>query len=65
MASNDITGDSLISKVTTDKYRIGYDAIFNKAKCERCGKVTDGIHTCTKKEEYDRQERTNSKTEAG
>lgn len=52
MASNDITGDSLISKVTTDNYRKGYEIIFNKHKCERCGKTLfeDHIHTCTPKE---------------
>jgi len=49
---NDITGDSIMSKVTNDKYRDGHAAIFNKVKCERCGKVLfeDGIHTCTPKE---------------
>lgn len=49
---NDITGDKLISKVSNDKYRDGYAAIFNKDKCERCGKTLfeDSIHTCTPKE---------------
>ena len=46
---NDITGDSLISKVSNDKYRDGFAAIFNKHECERCGKTLfeDSIHTCT------------------
>lgn len=49
---NDVTGDSIMS---TDKYRDGHAAIFNKAKCERCGKTlapagTYHIHTCTPKE---------------
>jgi len=49
---NDITGDSIMSKPSTDKYRDGHVAIFNKVKCERCGKTLfgDGIHTCTPKE---------------
>jgi hypothetical protein len=48
---NDITGDSLISKVSNDKYRDGFAAIFNKHKCERCSKTLfeDSIHTCTPK----------------
>lgn len=29
-ARNDITGDSLVSRVTTDDYRNNYDAIFRK-----------------------------------
>ena len=48
---NDITGDSIMSKTTTDKYRDGYAAIFNKDKCERCGKplFEDAVHACTPK----------------
>ena len=52
-AKNDITGDRIISKASNDKYRDGHAAIFNKPKCERCGKVLKGeghIHTCTPKE---------------
>lgn len=51
-AKNDITGDSMISKASNDKYREGYAAIFDRAKCERCGKTLfeDSIHTCTPKE---------------
>ena len=45
---NDVTGDSIISKTNTDKYRDGFAAIFNKDKCPRCGKT--GVHTCTPKE---------------
>lgn len=29
---NDITGDALVSKETTDAYREGYDRIFGKGK---------------------------------
>lgn len=52
-AKNDITGDSIMSKVSNDKFRDGYAAIFNRDKCERCGKVLfeDHIHTCTPKQE--------------
>jgi hypothetical protein len=51
-AKNDITGDSIVSKTNSDKYRIGYEVIFNKDKCERCGKTLfeDSIYTCTPKE---------------
>lgn len=51
-AKNDITGDSIMSKPSTDKYRDGHAAIFNKAKCERCGKTLfkDHLHTCTPKD---------------
>ena len=45
---NDITNDSIMSRTTTDKFRDGYAAIFNKDKCPICGKT--GIHTCTPKE---------------
>lgn len=30
MSINDITGDSIISKIPTDKYRDNYDMIFRK-----------------------------------
>ena len=54
-AKNDITGDKLISKINNDKFRDGYETIFNKDKCKRCGKTlapagTYHIHTCTPKE---------------
>ena len=53
---NDITGDSIMSKPSIDKYRDGHAAVFNKAKCERCGKTLAPagmyhIHTCTPKED--------------
>jgi hypothetical protein len=32
---NDVTGDALRSRVTTDKYRDGYDAIFGKTTLDR------------------------------
>lgn len=46
---NDITGDDIISKINNDKYRDGFAAVFNKPKCDRCGKTLfeDSIHTCT------------------
>jgi hypothetical protein len=49
---NDITGDSIVSKTNTDKYRDGFAAIFNRDKCERCGKTLfeDHLHTCAPKE---------------
>jgi len=34
MSKNDITGDSIITKNTTDKYRDGWDRIFGKKKSE-------------------------------
>jgi len=51
-AKNDITGNSIVSKTNSDKYRAGYEVIFNKDKCERCNKTLfeDSIHTCTPKE---------------
>lgn len=30
VAKNDVTGDSIMSKVSTDKFRTGFDAIFKK-----------------------------------
>ena len=55
-AKNDITGDSIVSKISNDKYRTTYEVIFNKDKCERCGKTLfeDSTHTCTPKEINDR-----------
>lgn len=52
---NDVTGDSIISKTNTDKYRDNFETIFNRNTCERCGKTlapkgTYHIHTCTPKE---------------
>ena len=32
MATNDITGDIIRSKVVSNKYSIGWDAIFNQQK---------------------------------
>lgn len=37
MATNDITGDRLVSKAPTDTYRNNYDAIFSVKKCNFCG----------------------------
>ena len=31
--TNDITGDSLTSKISNKKFRENYDKIFNKKKC--------------------------------
>jgi len=40
MSRNDITGDDLVSKPVTERYRKGWDAIFNapQYKCIFCGK---------------------------
>ena len=38
MSQNDITGDALVSAAATEKYRSGWDRIFNKPKVCR----TDG-----------------------
>lgn len=32
MSTNDITGDKLVTSVTNDKYREGWDLIFGKKK---------------------------------
>ena len=34
-SKNDVTGDKLITKKTTDAYRDGYDAIFKKKEKDR------------------------------
>jgi hypothetical protein len=50
---NDITGDSIISKTNTDKYRDNFAAVFKKEhrECKRCGEINPAeIHTCTPKE---------------
>lgn len=37
MSTNDITGDKIITKVSTDTYRNNYDMIFKKTKpCAFC-----------------------------
>ena len=48
MSTNDITGDALRSKATTEKYRDNFEAIF-RPLCTDCGKRQDMgmIHTCT------------------
>ena len=58
-AKNDITGDSIVSKINSDKYRDAFDVIFGIDKCKVCGKVSplDGdyyVHTCKPKEINDR-----------
>jgi hypothetical protein len=35
-ATNDITGDSLVSKSNSKEFRENYDKIFNKKKCKDC-----------------------------
>lgn len=50
---NPVTGDTLVTKPSTEKYDTGWDAIWGKkCECEMCGKklYTDHIHTCTPKE---------------
>lgn len=45
MSRNNITGDALISKETTDKFRDGWDAIWNKPcrhEWDFCGENEDG-----------------------
>ena len=42
MSKNDITGDDLKSKASTDAYREGHDRIF-QSWCTLCGKAS----TCT------------------
>lgn len=45
--TNDITGDKLISKASTEKYRNNYDSIFNKCKKQfPCGLKGDIVTTC-------------------
>jgi len=39
---NDITGDPLVSKSSTEKYRSEHERIFgSKSKCTKCDKGTD------------------------
>lgn len=33
---NDITGDTIISKISNKNYEDGYDRIFGKSKCLEC-----------------------------
>jgi hypothetical protein len=41
---NDITGDALVSKSNTEKYRSEYDRIFgSKTKCTECDRGADVI----------------------
>ena len=61
LAKNDITGDTLVSKKNTDKFRDNYDRIFGKPvfekkKCESCGQgvlIHDG-RTSENKDELDK-----------
>ena len=42
---NDITGDELKSKASTDKFRDNWDSIFNPCDgCERGTPIVNGIH---------------------
>ncbi len=43
---NDITGDHLVSKATTDAYRDNYDAIFRKPKIEAKPAVSSDPNVC-------------------
>lgn len=51
MATNDITGDKLISKVTTDAYRDNYDLIFGKLASNSDTPSTDDHGITTDKNE--------------
>ena len=35
-AVNDVTGDAIKSKSTTDKFRDNFDKIFGAKKCDKC-----------------------------
>ena len=46
MSKNDITGDDLKSKASTDAYREGHDRIFGRRPCPECngiGVVVDNV----------------------
>ena len=43
-STNDITGDILATKPTTDAYKSGWDRIFGKKKCPEAFKM--GEHAC-------------------
>lgn len=40
MSKNEITGDKLVTKETTDKFRDGYDLIWGKKKVKGCQIIT-------------------------
>lgn len=50
MTTNEITGDTLRSKATSERYRDNFDDIF-RPLCTDCGKrqAPGQIHTCTPK----------------
>lgn len=48
MATNPITGDPLISKLTNKAYEEGWDRIFSSKKkdCDICGKILADVTEC-------------------
>lgn len=47
MSINDVTGDRLVSKASTEKYRNNFDAIFKKCKKEfPCELKGDTVANC-------------------
>lgn len=43
---NDITGDSIVSKVNTKAYEDNFDKIFKKDLCDICGKDLGKVTEC-------------------
>lgn len=60
VSRNDITGDAIQTRGTSEAYANNYDLIFRKVTCPRCGKKfserDNPIHTCTPKEILDGHE---------
>lgn len=48
MGTNDITGDSLVSKVTSQAYADGWERIFNAKRIEKAGKVHAGSRSLSR-----------------
>ena len=57
VSRNDITGDAIQTRGTSEAYANNYDLIFRKVTCPRCGKkvsTQEGmVHSCSPKEPQD------------
>lgn len=60
VSRNDITGDAIQTKGSSEAYANNYDLIFRKVTCPRCGKkVSDQegmVHSCSPKGPQDGHE---------
>lgn len=60
VSRNDITGDAIQTRGTSEAYANNYDLIFRKVTCPSCGKKVStqegSVHTCYSKKDQNGHE---------